>query len=207
MVRTAEDNGMAVLRTAGADLPKQFLKEIFEPVQVDAGAGMAAVLTAGGRVFLTRVAAPERQQKGLQLFRRQPEQDVLMARVTVADARAVAVGDCFPGSWALLTADGRCRMPDVTARLQTERGWSLRAARDVEQWRDVAQLAVSDAVFGLRRDGTVLYAPLRGIDPYPEVRQWRRVRRLVTPPAGRRGRTDGGRRRAAGGREPAEQGL
>ena len=102
----------------------------------------------------------------------------------------VALSSCIEGMCVGLIEDGTCMLSKRALRWWLDalyRGMRLDREFDlvnnaVKAWTQVVQIAVSDAIFALRSDGTVCCCELTPAHERPQYRQvrfWRDVRRLV----------------------------
>ena len=125
-------------------------------VDIDAGLGAVAGVTADGRIALaTREHFLVIPASGKSPFVR------------------VAVSKLMENHLVGLRADGTCWVGPALNRINAT----------AQAWQDVRQVAVSDAVFAVHGDGSVSHvavnAPARGGDPYAALNAWRGVRKVV----------------------------
>lgn len=93
--------------------------------------------------------------------------------------RKVSVSRIVGGVVVGLRTDGRCII-HIDPERSTDYGLAMIANSRVANWRDIIEVAVSDAIFGLDRSGKVHHFAFCGPDDYDSVNDWDNVSHIVT---------------------------
>ena len=98
--------------------------------------------------------------------------------------KQIGISKWAEGAAIGLVEDGTCLIAKKPIRLMCEeRRLNFEHINDtVKSWKDVVQVAASDAFFALRSDGTVRYVSFceRYQAEYEEIKEWQEIIRIVT---------------------------
>lgn len=95
----------------------------------------------------------------------------------------IAISGCIPGMALGLVEDGTCMIAKKPLRnCFRDAPWLFDTVNNaVKSWRNICQVAASDGLFALDREGRVHYVNLHpGRDDYADTAGWENVARLVT---------------------------
>lgn len=94
----------------------------------------------------------------------------------------IALSNWASGFAIGLVSDGTCMIAKRAVREVDEECRFDIINNQIKSWKNIVQVAASDAFFGLDKAGNVRYVPLHrtGIDDYRGVEQWQNVKKIVT---------------------------
>lgn len=94
----------------------------------------------------------------------------------------IACSKWAPGMAIGLVSDGTCMIAKRAVRACDREGRFDTINDQVKSWRNILQVAASDAFFGLDKAGKIHCAPLfrSGIDEYREIAEWENVKKIAT---------------------------
>lgn len=149
---------------------------------VEGGLGCIMGVTEDGFVLQKMI-----NQKPIIQFDAVPYESEILDKSIWCDVKSIAVSKCIPGLTMGLTHSGKCIIRTSPFKsFCSDSGISIELLEDtVNKWRDICEIAVSDAFFARDSRGKVYHCPLNQNDnEYIETSSWFDVQHISAGASG-----------------------